>query len=143
MTNSKLDDVWTTRDYPMLLAIMKHVETKELPLQSYELDIDLDDEDRRRALKALEARGLIVATYRGDWADGVKSVDGRAYIFTGLHPDGDDVRERLVSLLEQLADKTDDEEEASKIKQAAKQFGLFSRDTAAGFLSAIASGAIG
>jgi len=143
MNSSKLDDVWTTRDYPMLVAIMKYVDAEEVPLQSYDLDTDLDDEDKRRALRALEAQGLIKASYRGDWPDGVESVSGRAYELTGLHPDGDDVREHLVSVLEQLADKTEDKEEASKIAKMAKQFGTLSRDTVAGVFSAMVSGAIG
>lgn len=143
MNRSKLDDVWNTRDYPMLVAIMQHVDTEGVPLQSYDLKTDLDDEDQRRALRALEAQGLITASYRGDWPDGVESVSGRAYELTGLHPDGDDVRERLVSVLEQLAEKTDDKEEASKITKVAKQVGTLSRDTVAGILSAWASGAIG
>lgn len=141
--NAKLDDVWNSRDYPMLIAIMRHVDAEGTPLQSYDLDTDLVEEDQRRALRALESRGLITASYRGDWPDGVASVDGRAYTLTGLHPDGDDVRERLVSLLEQLASKTEDEEEASRLKTAAKQFGLFSRDTLSSFASAMASGALG
>jgi hypothetical protein len=143
MNSTKLDDVWFTRDYPMLLAIMKHVDTVGTPLQSYELEIDLDDEDQRRALRALQSQGLITASYRGDWPDGVESVSGRAYELTGLHPDGNEARERLVSVLEQLAEKTDDKEEASKIAKVAKQFGTLSRDTAAGFLSAMASGTVG
>lgn len=141
--NTKLDDVWNTRDYPLLMAIMKHVDAVGIPLQSYELETDLAKEDQHRALRALEAQGLLTASYRGGTPDGVRSITGKAYTLTGLHPDGDDVRERLVSLLEQLADKTADVEEASRIKQAAKQVGLFSRDTAAGFVSAVASGMLG
>lgn len=141
--NAKLDDVWYSRDYPMLIAIMKHVDAEGTPLQSYDLDTDLDEENQRRALRALESQGLITASYRGDWPDGVASVSGRAYTLTGLHPDSDDVRERLVFLLEQLATKTEDEEEASRLKSVAKQVGLFSRDTLAGLASALASGAIG
>lgn len=141
--NTKLDDVWNTRDYPLLMAIMKHVDAVGIPLQSYELETNLDKEDQHRALRALEAQGLLTASYRGGTPDGVRSITGKAYTLTGLHPDGDDVRERLVSLLEQLADKTADVEEASRIKQAAKQVGLFSRDTAAGFVSAVASGMLG
>lgn len=142
MNSSKLDDVWTNRDYPMLVAIMKHVDSVGTPLQSYDLETDLDDEDQRRALRALETQGLITASYRGDWPDGVATVTGRAYELTGLHPNGEDLRERLVSVLEQLAENTDDKEEASQITKVAKQFGTLSRDTAAGFFSAIASGAI-
>lgn len=128
MTRTKLDDVWHARDYPMLVAIKKQVEAAGLPLPSYELETNLEEEDQHRALRALEARGLITTSDLAGLPDGVKSVDGRAYLLAGLHPDGDDVREGLVSVLEQRADIANDEEEASALRKTANEVGRFSRD---------------
>lgn len=138
----KLDDVWTTRDYPMLVAIMRRVDDVGLPVQDYELEIDLDEVDQRRALHALAARGLVSLTWRGPEPDGIKSVDGRAYTLTGLHPDGDQLREHLISVLEQLAERVDDDDEATALRKAARQVGHFSRDTAAALAAALITGGI-
>lgn len=140
--NTELDDVWTARDYPMLVAIMRRVDDMGLPVQNYELEIDLNEDDQHRALRALEARGLVTLTWRGPEPDGAKSVDGKAYTFTGLHPDGDELRERLVSVLEQLSDRVDDEEEATALRKTARQFGHFSRDTAAAIAAAFVTGGV-
>lgn len=140
--NTRLDDVWTSRDVPMLVAIMRQVDDVGLPVQDYELEVDLDEGDQHRALRALEAQGLVKLTWRGAEPDGVSSVDGRAYILAGLHPEGDELRERLVSVLEQLAERVDDGEEATALRKAARHVGHFSRDTAAAIAAAFATGGI-
>jgi|SRR5699024_1857004 len=142
MQHAKLDDVWHVRDYPMLLAIMKQVEAAGLPIRDYEIEVDLSEEDQQRALRALAAQGLIITSDLAGIPDGVKSVEGRAYTLTGLHPDGDDVRERLISVLEQLAEKTSDDEEASALRKTAREVGRFSRDTAVAIAGALATGVI-
>ncbi len=119
------------------------IDDKGLPVQLYELSTDLGEEDQQSSLRALKARGLIVAGTRGPFLDSVTNVSGEAYTLSGLHPIGDDLKERFVSVLEQLAEKTTDTEEASKLSQAAKQFGALSRDTISGIAAALISAQLG
>lgn len=139
---TKLDDVWAARDYPMLLAIMRAVEERGLPVQDFDVEVDLDAEDRTRAYRALEARRLVTLTVRGPFPDGVSAVDGRAYTLTGLHPEGEEFGDRLISVLKQLAERTDDEEESSALRRAAAQVGHFSRDTLSAIAAAVATGGL-
>lgn len=140
--NTKLDDVWATLNYPVLVAITRRFDDGGLPVHGYELQIGLDEENQSRALRAREARELVTLSWRGPEPDGVRSVDDRAYTITGLHPDGDEVFERLLSVLEQLANRAGDQEEATALCKAARQFGHFSRDTVAAIAAAFATGGI-
>lgn len=49
----------------MLMEIMRVMDDKGLPVRLYELSTDLGEEDQQRSLRALQARGLIVAGTRG------------------------------------------------------------------------------
>ena len=144
MADPRLNDVWLSRDYPMLVEIMRIVEEEGLSIQAFQWKHILEtEEDQQRALYALRARGLIETRELASYIDSITNVSGEAYTLVGLHPSGEDLKERLVSALEQLAEKTSDPAEASKLTQAAKQFGMLSRDVAAGVAAALPHGQLG
>jgi hypothetical protein len=142
--NDKLDDVWQTRDFPVLREVVRLLDAGSDAVWSYELTdvLGMDDATIVRSFAALQRRGLVEVLLRGGDPDGVREVAGQAYILTGLHPNGDDLRERLVSLLEQIAEQTDDPEEQTNTRKAARQLGILSRDTFAGVASALAASGI-
>ena len=126
VTNKPLADVWASRDFPVLTAAVRWIDSGQLGgvhdvslAEATELSVA----DVRLALKALERRGLITTSsfLSGDMH--VDEIAGDAYLLTGLHPDGDDALEQLISTLRQAADQTSDPEEKSQLRKAAGALG--------------------
>lgn len=140
----KLEDVWHSRDLPVLREVTRRVDegAKHVPRGDLVEATGLDDETVTRGLASLDRQGLIVPDRRGGQVMAVMNVAPRAYALTGLYPSGEEFRERMVAVLEQLAEQTSDPEERSKIKGAARQLGILSRDTLAAVAAAVATGGI-
>lgn len=141
----KLDDVWSTRDFPVLVAAARRIDQGEDTVDVADLvaDTNLSEEEVVRAGLALTRRGLLEAM--GSWGAPVlrvKNLSGEAYLLTGLHPDGDDAVSQLVSALRQAADQTPDPVEKSKLRALADNAGAVSRDVLAGVLTAVITGGV-
>lgn len=110
----KLQDQWTPRDYPVLLAAARRMDGGEpsVQLSALAADTGLPLGEVQNAARALERRGFLTAVgVRGSGAPTrVADLTGAAYFATGLHPDGGNMAEQLISALQQAADQTDGEE---------------------------------
>jgi len=133
MTDS-LDDVWATRDYPVLREVTRRIDAGEYNLlpENIAEAVGIDEATMTQATKALDRRGLV---------DGIRAaeagivrftdVSADAYLLTGLHPNGDDALSSLISALQQAADQVGDEEERSRLRRAADGLMGVSRNIAA------------
>lgn len=136
----KLPDVWTARDYPVLVAAARRFDQGESTVRVADLvtDTGLTKGEVERAGLALERRGLLETMGVTEMPVlRLKNLSGEAYFLTGLHPDGDDAVSRLVDALRQAADQVSDPEEKSRLRRLADNAGSVSRDVLAGVLSAV------
>lgn len=141
----KLGDVWFSRDLPVLLEVVRRVDSGERHPEVHRLPeaTGLIAEDCQLALHALQRTGYLdIVTAHGGHVINIKSVSGRAYTIAGLHPDGDDIADRLVSALRQAAEQTADEEDRSTLRKAARYVADIPRDIAVGVVSAVISGQV-
>lgn len=119
----KLDDVWTTRDWPVLLEVARRIDQGEqfVSPQSVADATGLDLEQVGRASVALQRRGLVETL--SSWAEQTDAdfsgISGEAYLMTGLHPSGDDALSSLVDALRQAADLEQDPDEKTRLRIAA------------------------
>lgn len=134
----KLPDVWITRDYPVLVAAARRLDAGEGVITGEKLvaDTGLSLDEVRNATAALERRGYLSRRLNMGGGVRVDGISGAAYLVTGLHPDGDDLAERLISVLTQAADATGDEEERGALKRSARALGNVSGNVLAGVLTA-------
>jgi DNA-binding transcriptional MocR family regulator len=135
----KLPDVWTSRDWPVLLEVARRIDSGErMPrVEDVAQATGLSTEAVEQAGRALERRGL-VRTKGVDQRVVLRFHDlsGEAYLLTGLHPSGDDAVTTLVDALRQAADLTDDPVEKSRLRALADSALGVSRNVLAGVLTA-------
>jgi hypothetical protein len=67
-------------------------------------------------------------------------VSGDAYLLTGLHPDGNDLADRLIDALQQAAEQVNDPEEKSKLRRAASAIRDIGTNVIGGVLTAAITG---
>jgi hypothetical protein len=136
----RLDDVWATRDYPVLREVTRRIDAGDVHVhQDVIADATgLEVEEVKQAASALERRGLVTLTHD---LGPVRFVDvsGSAYLITGLHPDADDALSRLVQALQQAAEQTSDQDERSRLRRVADALLGVSRDVMTGVLTAYLS----
>jgi len=118
----RLDDVWASRDFPVLVEVTRRFDAgaSSLRVEDVAEALDMNADDVRRAGVALSRRGLV--TTAGSWQVPVlrfTEIDGRAYLMTGLHPDGDDAVSRLIAAVQQAAELVDDPEERGRLRRLA------------------------
>lgn len=139
----RLDDVWVSRDFPVLVEITRRIDSGErfFRLSSVADELGWEVERVALAVQALERRDLVAVTKVmggfGSWH--VDDVAGAAYLLTGLHPDGDDAVSALVDALRQAADETADPDERSRLRRLADSALGVSREVLAGVLVNLAS----
>jgi DNA-binding transcriptional regulator YhcF (GntR family) len=137
----KLPDVWSTRDFPVLVEITRRIDAGESIDEVEELasSVAMPAETVDRALAALQRRGLIrVVRGIGGWAI-VEDISAEAYFLTGLHPSGDDAVSALVTALRQAADQVDDPQEKSRLRALADNALGVGRDVLGGVLVNLAT----
>lgn len=136
----KLPDVWTTRDYPVLVEIVRRVDDNQHVSNDNLIDATgFDAATIARSVQALERRQLVRVTWFGRGEFMIQEVAGSTYTLTGLHPSGDDAVSRLVEAIRQAADQVDDEDERSRLKKAADSLLGVSRDVLGGVLVNLAT----
>src|SRR5689334_9458740 len=125
--SDRLEDVWKSRDYPVLRESVRRIDAGATRLRTSELaqEIGMDAADVLNAAFALQRRGLLEVGSLGWGADAafITEVSGAAYLITGLHPDVDDQLSGLVELLQQAARQQSDEEERTRLRRAAEAVG--------------------
>lgn len=115
----KLEDVWTSRDFPVLVEVTRRIDAGEnAPFASAVAEaVGLSEEDLQLAAAALVRRGLVtVHGALGVTVVRFNDVSAEAYFLTGLHPSGDDAVSGFVDALRQAADLTADPEEKSRLR---------------------------
>ena len=126
MTDKPLVDVWTNRDFPVLVEVTRRIDSGATSVQASEVAaaLDMTEDDVQLAGAALQRRQLVKAQGAAEvpvllFFD----VSSDAYLLTELHPDGDDALDQLISTLRQAADQTSDPEEKSQLRKAANALG--------------------
>jgi hypothetical protein len=114
----RLDDVWTTRDRPVLVEVVRRFDDEDRPVSHLEVAeaVGLSGTDVVRAALNLERAGLVEVdrSLSGDVSfDGI-SVDELR--ITGLWPDAGDVVDRLLWSLEQRISEAPPEERGKLVK---------------------------
>jgi DNA-binding transcriptional regulator YhcF (GntR family) len=142
MTDKPLADVWISRDFPVLTEATRRLDAGDhlVSIQDLAGALSMSLDDVRRSLNALERRGFVSCTWTMGNSGWVDEVTGEAYILTGLHPDGDDALERLISVLRQAAEQTSDPEEKGQLKKAANALGGLVGSVGSGVLTAYLTG---
>ena len=137
--SERLDDVWATRDYPVLRETVRVIDAEPYSLpdeSSIAAATGLSTEDVRRAGLALQRRGFVSVDSPADRSVMFTDIAGAAYLVTGLHPDADDALSSLVQALQQAAEQSGDENERSRLRRAADGLLSVSRDVMTGVLTA-------
>lgn len=144
---AKNEDVWTERDYPVLLEVARLVDQGENSISAETIGetLGMDPATVGLAYDALVRRGLIEGSGTAEhrslmWAH---DITGDAYLMTGLHPSGDDALSSLIDALRQAADLEPDPDEKSRLRRAADSLGGISRSVAVGVMTAWATKQLG
>ncbi len=144
MSTERLPDRWHTRDFPVLLATARILESEGRTADSQEEEFqqaaNCDEQDLVRALQALKQAGYIeaeqTAMLAGNdtvWATGLTERGRRA---VGLWP-GDDAADALIDALRQAEESTTDPDERSAIRRAWSSLGGVSRDVMVDVVAAV------
>jgi hypothetical protein len=117
----RLDDLWSPRDYPVLREAVRLIDrgARNVKAETLAEATGLPEEEVKRAVSALARRGLVDPWNAAPGPIGIRDVSGEAYLITGLHPDGSDVIEQLVSVIRQASDRADSDEERTRLQRAA------------------------
>lgn len=145
-TDQPAVDLWTTRDRPVLEALVRHADELNDLVHWSQLaqELDRDPEEVKRAFASLERQRLIRLDGKsfGDRIGCMRDVAGEAYLRVGLYPDGDEAISHLISALRQAADRVDDPEEKSRLRRLADNAGGVSRDVLAAVLATVITGGL-
>lgn len=138
----KLPDVWTTRDFPVLVEVARRIDAGDTTPRVEEVAaaLAMPVEQVQLAGAALRRRGL-VETLGALQAEVLrfKNLSGEAYLLTGLHPSGDDAVSALVDALRQAADQVEDPQEKSRLRTLADNALGVGRDVLGGVLVNLAT----
>lgn len=141
-------DTWTTRDYPVLLAVADHLETTHGdPIEDWRLarKMEADARDVTDALAALipgYVTGDVVRAAGGPAGAIVTGLTEKGRRASGLWP-ADDHTAALVAAILAAAEQVDDEHERSRLRKAADALKAGSGRVLEGAVSAVIAGAIG
>lgn len=143
MPDKPLDDVWVKRDFPVLVEVTRRIDAGERHVNTSDVAeaLGMDRSDVELAGQALERRQLLktMGTMQRRVLH-MTDLSGEAYLLTGLHPDGNDALEQLISALRQAADHTSDPEEKGRLRKAASVLGDLVGDVGAGVMTAYLTG---
>lgn len=122
-SHGPLQDVWYSRDFPVLIELTRRFDegASQVRPDALTAALDMTEDEVQAALKALVRRRLIDALQTKSWGGpqpvvSISNVAGEAYVMTGLHP-GDDAVQALVDAFRQAADQTNDPAEKSRLQQ--------------------------
>jgi hypothetical protein len=141
----RLDDVWTTRDRPVLVEVVRRFDQNHPRQPVSTADIahatDLSAEDVSRAGRNLELAGLVRIDDRGGRVANFMGISAEALRIAGLWPDAGDAFDRLIWALEQRISEAPPEEKTklAKVRDAIVGVG---RDVGVEVIGAAVSGRI-
>lgn len=131
-----LPDTWHPRDLIVLRAAVQHIDStgEEADLHHLVQSTGLDAEEVTRAVRALHATGVVTAVILdGGWGgvaqvEGIRGLTQQAYERSGAWPGPDSVADRLLAILEDLAEHGSDPVEKAKARKALDAMGSLGRD---------------
>jgi hypothetical protein len=142
-------ETWSTRDEPVLEAIVELLDDGARVVNSPELAerTGLDVEDVRRAIIALAHEAPPFFAYTDFSAlngpndlGSIRNVTGHARRTVGAWPTPEMLADRLIAGMEQAANETDNEEEASRLRRTGQWFGAAGRDVLVSIMSTAMTG---
>ncbi len=134
----KLPDVWTTRDFPVLVEVARRIDSGEhfVEVESVADALNMELKQVRLASAALTRMRLVQTSSSIGGDDSFEDISGEAYVLVGLRPNGEDAAASLVDALRQAAELVDDEDERGRLKQAASRLLDVSQGVLGGVLTA-------
>jgi hypothetical protein len=133
-----MQDTWTTRDLPVLLAIVEGFDDggrSPGPKQIQEIT-GLEPETVQRALRALGSeQPSFLAEVKGSWGKQIIMVGaptGHARRAVGAWPTAEVLADRLVAAMNDAADSEADDEQKGLLRKAASFLGSAGRDIVVG-----------
>lgn len=144
MAPGPLPDKWYSRDFPVLIEIVRRVDIGEHARFEVLRDaLGFTNEETAAAFRSLDRRHLIDGSRSEECGIlEITDVSAEAYFLTGLHPDGEDALSSLVETLRQAAEHVDDPDERTRLRRAADSMLGISSNVAAGVLTTWISGQI-
>lgn len=127
-----LADTWHSRDLPVLRTVVRMYDEELRPIAAGEVmaETGLTDRDITRAGMALRQAGLVdVMIAVGPAVLRFGSVTAEARRLAGSWPSPDNIADRLLAALADIAEHGSDELTKSRARKAAEALGGFSRDT--------------
>lgn len=143
MTNDLLPDRWHSRDFPVLLAAARYLDSDQLPPASaadLASETGLDAHDVIRACQALYPgfiAGRPIESMGGVDDFFVTALTERGRRAVGLWPDGEDAVQQLLDALRQAEELTDDPDDKSALRKAGGQLASVSRGVVAEVIAAV------
>jgi hypothetical protein len=143
MPEDRLPDMWTTRDRPVLVEVVRRIDADEDLIDGAHVAAatGLSEEDVARAGRNLERAGLVELA--GFLASGISftGVSAEALRVTGLWPDAGDAFDRLIWALEERIAEAPPEQKSklAKVRDAIVGVG---RDVGVEIIGAAVSGRI-
>jgi len=141
-----LNDVWTERDFPVLVAVTRRIDSGETTprVEDVSADIGMSTDDVQLAGAALARRGL-VETMGAMQAQVLrfKNLSGQAYLLTGLPPDGEAAIDRLADAVRQAIEQTNDPDEKRSLHRFKDSLIDIPANIASAIMVAVATGATG
>jgi hypothetical protein len=123
-------DLWTTRDLPVLRALVEHFDDPLANDSGLDLagDTGLDGDQVERALAALSRADPPYISGTGAWGSRgvpvkIHSVTERAYRAVGAWPTAEGLTDRITAAFADAADAEPDPEQKSKLKSTAAWLG--------------------
>lgn len=142
----KLPEVWTTRDYPVLLEVARRLDGGASTVSIFEVAeaLGVPSDQVETAGVALSRRGLVQTMAMDRWrVYDFTAISGEAYLLTGLHPSSDDQVSAFVEALRQAADLVEDPVEKGRLRSLADAALGVGREVMGGVLTAAATAGVG
>jgi hypothetical protein len=121
----QLDDVWHSRDLPVLREVCRTNQQQRGPvdLEPISETLGIGYEQVTAAALNLERDGLVELLYGfGAGVTHVKDVTGQALREVGLWPSPDTALDRMIAALQEIAANTDDEDTRSRARKILEGF---------------------
>lgn len=139
-----LPDVWTTRDFPILVETCRAIDAGNgISSQQIADALDIPPLSAVRGLQALKRRGYVACEWMMSGDAHVTEVSGEAYQIVGLHPSGNDAVELLLDALTRAAANTSDPSDKSLLRDAKRSLSNISGNVVSGVMTAVLTASAG
>lgn len=142
-----LNDVWESRDFPVLREVARRADVKPtglyLPVSEVEEAAGLSHDDVQRAAWWLLRAGLVEVDVRGDSIKAFQGVSSEGRTRVGLWPSPDTAGDRLTAALTQAMEQASTPEEKSRVRKILDLFAEGGKDFAVAVGAGVMTGQLG